>query len=184
MSERRSPAKQWESLEDAELVDMYRTTGVDAAFAELVRRYQVRLFRVLLGMTSDGALAEELAQRALVKAATRIDQLKDGQAFYAWLLSIARGTALDERRAPRVRLRASEDSLAQRPTTADLGVQHSVRQVLAQLAPEEAMTLVLADLQGMSMHEIATALGVGESAAKMRVKRARQRFRDLYQGDA
>ena len=53
MRKRRDTAGQWAIIGDTELVEMYRSTAVDAAFEELVRRYQVRLYRVLLGMVSN-----------------------------------------------------------------------------------------------------------------------------------
>jgi DNA-directed RNA polymerase specialized sigma24 family protein len=48
------------------------------------------------------------------------------------------------------------------------------------MGPEDALALVLSDLQGASTKELAIALQVGVSAAKMRLKRARERFRALY----
>jgi len=170
---------------DAELVSRYRDEAIDPAFSALVVRYQTRLYRVLLGMVRDPGLAEELSQRAFVKAALRIAQLADGQAFYSWLLSIARGCALDELRKRKVRDHDSFDPRLHEGQGTDL-VRHeeekeAVHKVLEQLSPDDRMALVLADLQGLSSKETAEALGVKESAAKMRVMRARERFRSLYE---
>ncbi|MBT8468860.1 MAG: sigma-70 family RNA polymerase sigma factor [Deltaproteobacteria bacterium] len=171
-----------EAPSDGDLVRAYRDGRVDAAFAELVRRYQTRLFRVVLGMVGDTSFAEELTQRVLVKAALRIRQLKEPQAFYAWTLSIARTTTLDElRKASRKNVEYFEGQSMEEPaTTSDPGETQTVRAVLAKLSPDERMVLVMADMQGLSSKEVANALGVKLSAAKMRVKRARDRFRELY----
>ena len=86
----------WSELDDGMLIAAYRKHAAEAAFSELVHRYEGRLFRVLMGMVGDIDLAEELCQRALVKAALNLDQLSNGHAFYAWLLRVARYAALDE----------------------------------------------------------------------------------------
>ena len=43
--------------------------------------------------------------------------------------------------------------------------------------------LIMRDMDELSYEEIATALGVGLSAIKMRIKRAREQFRRLYKGE-
>ncbi len=175
--------RHWSELDDGALVDAYREHSTDAAFAELVNRYERRLFRVLVGMVSDPALAEELCQRTLVKAAFNLDKLRDSQAFYAWLLMVARGTALDElkRYARRNRDPYEDAMVGHENPVASHGVKNAIRIVLDRLSPEDRMAVILADLEQLSVTEIAQALGTKESAAKMRVKRARERFRSMYE---
>ena len=176
-----STADEWSETSDAELVQLYQSTRADIAFEHLVKRYQVRLYRLLLGMVRSPSLAEELLQRSLVKAAIAIDQLEDGQAFYAWVIAIARGQALDELRAPRHNRRDSlEPKYHEEASDSEFVEQQAVRDILEQMGPEDALALVLSDLQGASTKELAIALQVGVSAAKMRLKRARERFRTLY----
>ena len=173
----------WSELDDGSLVEAYRTHAAEAAFAELVHRYQPRLFRVLVGMVNDAALAEELCQRTLVKAALNLDQLDDGQAFYAWLLRVARTQALDElRKYSRRKTDPFEDShLGSVDPGASHGIKSTIRAVLGRLTPEERMAVLLADLEQRSIEEIAEILGTKESATKMRISRARARFRSIYQ---
>ena len=176
--------RMWADLADGELVSVFKQRGVDAAFAELVKRYQTRLYRVLIGMVGDTSLAEELCQRVFVKAALRMEQLRDGQAFYGWLLAISRGTALDELRRPARKAEDVDDPSIDRPNSAaapEHELKQSVRAILAQLSTDDCAALLLSDLEQMSMNEISDALGIGVSAAKMRVKRARERFRELYE---
>lgn len=175
------------TLSDHELLEDYRDHGRQAALAELVRRYQTRLFRVILGMVADSGLAEELTQQAFVKAATRLDQLRDGQAFYAWLITIARSVTFDELRRRQRRPTGLLEGGAPpvEPSTQPThDVKQAVRATLAALTPEERLVIILADLQGLSMKEIAVAVGLGLSATKMRLQRARARFRELYEHGA
>lgn len=173
----------WDELSDEDLIRIYVDRQIDQAFGALVRRYQLRLFRVVVGMVGDPSQAEELCQRALVKAALRLDQLREGQAFYAWLITVARATVIDEIRSNE-RRRRREEASAPTEVADDAAERHhvkdAVRQVLAQMVPDDRLILVLADLEKHSMSELAAILECGESAAKMRLKRARERFRKLY----
>lgn len=173
----------WSDLDDGSLVEAYRNHSADAAFSELVRRYQQRLFRVLVGMVNDPVLAEELCQRTLVKAALNLHQLHDSQAFYGWLLRVARTQALDElKRYARRNRDPFEDSLMGSVDPGDShGVKSLIRAVLGRLSPEERLTVLLADLEQRSIEEIAEILGTKHSATKMRITRARARFRSIYQ---
>ena len=56
-----------------------------------------------------------------------------------------------------------------------------IAQVLDSLSDTLRVALVMRDMDGMSYQEIAEALGIGLSAAKMRIKRAREEFRRLYE---
>jgi RNA polymerase sigma-70 factor (ECF subfamily) len=172
----------WSKLDDGALVEAYRKHAMEAAFAELITRYKQRLFHVLVRLVNDVALAEELCQRTLVKATFNLHKLRDSQAFYAWLLVMAKGTAKDELKHYSRRNREPyEDALmgAENPeplhTTKD-----AIRVVLGRLSAEDRLIVLLADLEQLSVAEIAGRLGTKESAAKMRIKRARARFRTMY----
>ena len=175
---------EWQTLSDMELVRAYREHQVDQAFATLVRRYHVRLFRVLTGILGgDKHLAEELCQRTLIKAALNIEQLRQEQAFYGWLLKVARGTAIDELRSLERRRRREEPAPAgvQAPDpTAAIATKDAVARVLGSMDPDDRLVLVLADLEKHTMSELADVLDCKESAAKMRLKRARERFKHIY----
>lgn len=173
----------WSELDDGTLIRAYRDQAAEAAFSELVHRYEGRLFRVLVGMVSDPALAEELCQRALVKAALSLDQLTKGQAFYSWLLRVARSAALDELKKHAnanhdVYEEVMRDSAADSPNH---GIKDAIRSVLKRLTDEDRMALLLSDLEQLTIEEISMVLGTNRSATKMRISRARSRFRDLYE---
>lgn len=172
----------WKELDDGALVEAYRTHAQEAAFAELVQRYQQRLFRVLVGMVSDPGLAEELCQRALVKAALNLHQLTDAQAFYGWLLRVARTAALDELKKYAHRHQDPlEKALTATVPRENHHVNHVIRTVLKRLNPDERIIVLLADLEQLTIEEIGEILGTKTSATKMRITRARSRFRDIYE---
>ena len=179
----REPTRQWRDLEDAELVELYRDRSIGAAFDELIRRYQTRLYRILLGMVGEPVAAEELCQQSFVKAALRLDQLREPAAFYGWLIRIAKTLTIDQARKDQQRQHNPLDEQVDESgpdTAAALEIREAVHQVLARLSEEDRLVLLLAELESLSITEIATALNIKQSAAKMRVKRARDRFRALY----
>src|SRR5512134_3396000 len=76
-------------LDDAGLIAEY-LGGNPAAYGELVRRHQIAIFRLLLGLLADEDLAEEACEQVFVVAERRLRDLADGNAFYQWLLAICR----------------------------------------------------------------------------------------------
>jgi len=168
---------------DADLVRAYLTTGDEEPFGQIVRRYQPRVFRVLVGLLGNEALADEIAQRVFVKAAFRLGQLRDPEALYGWLLRIARTSALDELKRPERTRRSDVDVYvsAERATLPNHAVKNLVRRVLSELSFGDREILLLVDLERRSTTETASHLGISVSAVKMRAKRARERFRRLYE---
>ena len=80
-------------VDGAALVGLYRDGGGDFAFGELIRRHQIGVFRLLLTILGDPDDAERICEQAFFEAARKLDELADGNAFYAWVAGIARGLA-------------------------------------------------------------------------------------------
>src|SRR2546426_12816249 len=62
--------------------------GEEAAFAEIVRRYQRAVYRVAYGMTRNAADADDLAQEAFVRAYRAIGRFRVGEPLFPWLSRI------------------------------------------------------------------------------------------------
>jgi len=164
---------------DAELVVMYRETAADAAFSELIRRHQIAIFRLLLGMLGDADEAEKACEQTFFEAARKLDQLSDPASFQPWVAGLAR--ALVEKataargKKPRLNTRKS-------PPPADPRgfVKQQVQGVLSELTNEERAALVLADLEGDSFQAIAATLGTSAADAEQLVELARSKFVDAF----
>jgi RNA polymerase sigma-70 factor (ECF subfamily) len=165
---------------DRELVERYRATGDDAAYRELVRRCWAGTVAALVALVGDRELAEELAQRTFTRAALSIAQLREPRAFRAWLARIARAVAFDELKAPWVRRRVASEYVPEAAVASAVETRFAVHEALGALDAEDRDVLILCDLQGGSMRELARALDIGTSAAKMRLARARTRFRKAF----
>src|SRR5947208_9764298 len=72
--------------------------GHDAAFRELVRRYERPLFSLLYRMVRDRALAEDLAQETFIKVLNGIKSYRPEFKFSSWIFKIANNAAIDHLR--------------------------------------------------------------------------------------
>ena len=124
-----------------------------------------------------------------MRAFLAVDRYDDRQPFRAWLFSILvnRCRTLALQRTRRLR-RFPRDELALESATAPdafgSGQEEAVRRAVEELDPLLREAFLLKYVEGMEYHEMASALGAGVSALKMRVKRAcdalRPRLREIY----
>lgn len=174
--------------DDATLVGEAAKRGLvgQLAFESLVDRHQqwlVRLLTHLLGNQSD---AEDVAQDAFVRAFLAIDSCGDGARFRGWLRVIARRLAFNHRREARTRARYEElsggataidgEALPQQFEGRDL-----LKQVLVELPYPYREIMVLRFVEELQLKDIAELLEIGESAAKMRLMRARAEFQRIFE---
>ena len=174
---------------DARLVDETRR-GDQAAFGQLVQRYERRLMRVVLRFISDLDLAEDLAQETFLRAYERLDQFDPSRRFGPWLFRIGVNLTLDFHRKRKRRIwsifftdRAPEGNFD--PQAADprpeLDLQQEVQQVIAQIPEKYRTVLVLRDLENFSTSEIAAILDRKETTIRWRLAEARNRFQELWE---
>ena len=143
----------------------------------------VRTARSTLGRAAPGE-AEDVVQEGWVAAFTT-DHLPTGDVG-AWLRAITVRKALDALRAKGRRPEPRESaSGGADPAAWDEGRQLSVlavREALTRLSPLDRATLVLADLEGRSMAEVAEVLGTSAVAVRLRASRARRKLARLLAG--
>ena len=159
------------------------TTGL----AGLMSRHQDRLFRYLLRLLGDEAVAEDVFQQAWLQAAERIGRYDASRPFGPWLFAVARNLALDElrRRRPESLDEAGEEPPAPCGPAADplaraLARQRSARvaEAVAGLAPLDREVIGLRFEADLALPQIAGTLGVPLPTAKARLYRALARLRE------
>lgn len=163
--------------EDAALVAQYRA-GADAAFAELVRRHQIPVFRLLLGMTSDADQAELFCEQVFFEAAKRIVDLPETQPIGSWLLGLSREVVRKAEEKRPKSTAAAPHRKGPRPRDPKALVKQEVRTALTDLSGDERVALILADLQGDSLEDIASTLGTTPDEAEKIVATARAKFEE------
>jgi RNA polymerase sigma-70 factor, ECF subfamily len=176
---------------DEELLQQARTApeGDLRAFEKLIVRYQRRVVANCRYITRDPNNAEDLAQEVLVKAYFGLRNFEGRSSFSGWLQRIKINHCLNhlKKQAGRSYVgieepEAEELTELQVPVSAEhMAESISDRQltsvVLDSLSSSLRIALVLCDMDGLSYEEVAKSLGISLSAAKMRIKRAREEFR-------
>lgn len=174
---------------DARLVEQIRQ-GDQAAFAEVVRRYERRVLRVILRFVDDYELARDLTQEAFLRAFERLEQFDQSRRFGPWLFRIAVNLTLDHlRRAKRRRgwwnvFTDGPSDRAPEPEVPDprgeLELRQEVQAVLNQIPEKYRTVLVLRDLENFPTSEIAAIMDRKEATIRWRLVEARNRFQELW----
>src|ERR1043166_5941648 len=91
------PVPDLSNLPDADVVALAQQ-GRDAAYRELIRRYERPVFSLVFRMVRDRELAEDLTQDTFVKVLQNIDRYRSEFKFSSWLFKIANNVAIDHLR--------------------------------------------------------------------------------------
>ncbi|MEV4117398.1 RNA polymerase sigma factor SigM [Micromonospora sp. NPDC049645] len=172
---------------DLELLRAH-VTGDRNAFAELFHRHRDRLWAVALRTLGDREDAADALQDALLSAHRAAARFRGDSAVTTWLHRIVVNACLDRIRRrqahPTVPLpdgnRAEDGPGIGGSEPAAPAADHDtvlvVREALAALPLEQRAALVLVDVQGYSVAEVARILGVAEGTVKSRCARGRARL--------
>jgi RNA polymerase sigma-70 factor (ECF subfamily) len=164
--------------------------GDRAAFAALVRAHQDEVYTLARRLVGDPHLAADVAQEALIRAWRALPNFRGDAKLSTWLYRITVNTAWTHKnRAARHRATPLDDfsEVADRldPNLPELAgetleLRGRLRQALDRLPDSQREVVVMKDVYGWSHAEIAEAMGVSVTAAKVRLHRARARLaRDL-----
>ena len=161
------------SDDDDQLVEQCRA-GDDEAFGELVRRNQDSVFNLAWRMTGNWHEAADITQEAFLRAYRKLHTYRTGHAFKNWVMGIGANVAKNMFRSHSRRQR-HEEQLAESPApeAAPGAADEALEAALRRLPETLRAALVLKHMEGMSYEEVARTLGIGVSAAKMRVARGR-----------
>jgi RNA polymerase sigma-70 factor, ECF subfamily len=174
------------AVEDRELVGRAREGDVEA-FAEIVRRYELRVRSVLVRLLDDRRDVEEAVQDSFLRAWRSLDRFRGDSALFTWLYRIAVNEALMRLRRKQLPLSELDEGLEAAPSTAstDPAVAAEGSDLHAFLAArirslpfEYRAPLVLRDVVDLSNQEVAEVLELSVPAAKSRIHRARMQIRE------
>lgn len=171
---------------DADLVITARR-GSDTAFEQLARRHSPALRSFLRGVCRDPALADDIAQDALIRAWQRLDQLRDPAAFRSWLFGTGWRLASEVRRSDgRREARESswmETAAQSRPKGLSMEENMALETAMQELTPDQRACVSLCLAGGWSHGEAAEALDMPAGTVKSHIKRGRARLLAALGGD-
>jgi RNA polymerase sigma-70 factor, ECF subfamily len=165
-------------------------SGDRQALTQLIRRYQTRMARFVIGQTGDGSHYEDLCQTIFVKMVLTIGRLREADRFESWLYQIARNVCRDHLRSRQGRRRmfvplgpecenVSESPAARSDQIARSDEEKNLGPGLAQLPPGQRHLLELSLEKKRSYEELATMTSTTVSAVKSRLFRARENLRGI-----
>jgi RNA polymerase sigma-70 factor, ECF subfamily len=175
---------------DADLVHALRA-GDPEAPAALWARYSPSVGRVLAKALGPTLEIEDLTQEVFLRVFGRLPSLRDPSALRAFVLAVAMNVLKWELRrrwiGRRVRLSGTGELPDIESTSADAEARHALQRcyrILDSLPTKERMAFVLRYMEGMTIDEVAEALGVSISTAKRWVGRGAAKVGEQVAGDA
>ena len=188
----------WHGLSDQEVV-RHAVAGREAAYRELIRRYQRPVFSLIYRMVRDRELAEDLAQETFVKVLNAVESYRPEFKFSSWIFKIANNTAIDHLRrrnldtlsldgsphaetadaveATTLQISDGAESALEEVTARELGTQ--IERAIAPLRPEYRACILLRHVEGRPYEEIAEMLDLPLGTVKTYIHRARNELRIL-----
>jgi RNA polymerase sigma-70 factor, ECF subfamily len=186
----------WPRLTDQEVVLLARG-GREAAYRELVRRYERPVFALLYRMVRDRELAEDLAQETFVKALNAIDSYRPEFKFSSWIFKIANNAAIDHLRRRELDTLSldgsphAETPEAMQATALQIGARQespldavearelggAIEAAIGRLRPEYRSCILLRHVEGRAYEEIAEILDLPLGTVKTYIHRARNELR-------
>ena len=173
--------------DDQALVERFRG-GDRAAFDRLVRRYQRPIYWLARRYVGNDADAKDVAQRALVQAFVKVNELRDGASFRGWVYRVAAHLALNVVRDRKPQAALDEEVAAARskgplvPLIED-ETQRRLRQAVTKLPPQQRLVVELRVFQELPFAAVAEIAECSENAAKVNFHHALARLRALMQED-
>ncbi len=188
------------NLPDADVVVLAQR-GREAAFRELIRRYERPVFSLIYRMVRDSTAAEDLAQDAFIKVLNHLDKYRPEFKFSSWLFKIANNVAIDHLRrrqidtvsmdgsphatsaaeieATSIELADQGESPLDALASRELGT--AIEAAIGQLRPEYRNCIVLRHVEGRSYEEIAATLDLPLGTVKTYIHRARHQLREALE---
>jgi RNA polymerase sigma-70 factor, ECF subfamily len=187
---------EWPRLTDQEVVLLARG-GREAAYRELVRRYERPVFALLYRMVRDRELAEDLAQETFVKALNAIESYRPEFKFSSWIFKIANNAAIDHLRRRELDTLSldgsphAETPEAMQATALQIGARQespldtveakelggAIELAIGRLRPEYRSCILLRHVEGRAYEEIAEILDLPLGTVKTYIHRARNELR-------
>jgi RNA polymerase sigma-70 factor (ECF subfamily) len=164
--------------------------GDRSAFAAIVERYKRQIYSITYSMTHNHADADDLSQDTFIKAYENLHRFKLGTNFHSWLHRIAVNICIDHLRHKK---RSREDSLdgqAEMLSDHSLDPQESLESrelmenILAavdSLPTAQRTVVILREMQGLGLKEIAQIMGCSENTIRWRLHYARKKLRKKLQ---
>ncbi len=188
----------YENMKDRELVRLYRKSGDEQAFGELMNRHQAKVYSYIYSMVNNGEIANDIFQETFTKVITKMDDTYNEQGkWIAWVMRIAHNATIDhirkQKRFVDVSNQYDNDSKTDyydRLPDEDMVGQHeelelneskaSLMRHISELPEEQRTVVMLRHYYEMPFKEIAELTDVSINTALGRMRYALINLRKMF----
>jgi RNA polymerase sigma-70 factor (ECF subfamily) len=170
--------------------------GDMAAYDELIRRYQERIYATVYHMTANHEDANDLAQEAFIKAYQALKSFKGGSSFYTWIYRIAVNKTINFLKQRKNRTHMSLNDLdfnaehdpdlvalvsdkTPRRDAHLAELQEKLNEAMLKLSEPHRLVVTLHDVQGLAHEEIAQIMECNVGTVRSRLFYARQQLQAI-----
>ncbi|MCZ2074791.1 MAG: sigma-70 family RNA polymerase sigma factor [Bryobacterales bacterium] len=177
--------------EEADLVRRVQAKD-ETAFREIVERYQAKVFSIIYGILRNRNDAEDIAQQVFSKVYFSIGNFDFRSSLLTWIYKITVNECYDYLRKKRVRKLVYESDFSEEDTLrmenseaaadpgsridTDLARRDYIMKLLSKVSEEDRTLILLKELEGHSVEELAQMMGMNENTIKVKLFRARQKL--------
>lgn len=177
--------------EEADLVRRVQARD-EIAFRQIVERYQNKVFSIIYGILRNHNDAEDIAQQVFAKIYFSIENFDFRSSLLTWIYKITVNECYDYLRKKRVRKLvyesdfSEEDSLLMEnsqpaseksaPVDETLEQRDLLLKLLAKVSDEDRNLILLKEVEGHSVEELAQMTGMNENTIKVKLFRTRQKL--------
>src|ERR1700733_10396394 len=167
-------------------------SGDETAFQELVEKYQSKVFSIIHGIVRHRNDVEDIAQQVFAKVFFSIRNFDFRSSLITWIYKITVNECFDYLRKKKVRKLVYESDLSEdevrrventepsvdRAPSADatLARRDYVLKLMSRVSEEERALLMLKEVEGYSVEELADMMSMNENTIKVKLFRARQKL--------
>lgn len=168
--------------------------GDNAAFTELVKRYQQKIYSVAFQILGNHLDADEVVQETFVRVYNKRKELENVKYFTSFLLRIATNYSIDLLRKRKGHSGMAEDStslpgdiqliLSKKVATPSEELENKrlmseIKKALELLPPKQRLTAILHDIEGFTKAEIAETFGCPEATVRSNLHIARTKLKKI-----
>jgi RNA polymerase sigma-70 factor (ECF subfamily) len=166
--------------------------GDEMAFREIVERYQSKIFSIIYGILRNHNDAEDIAQQVFTKVYFSVGNFDFRSSLLTWVYKITVNECYDYLRKKRVRklvyesdfsqedtqrMEASEPAVDQAPAVDErLANRELALKLLSKVSAEDRSLILLKEVEGHSVEELAGMTGLNENTIKVKLFRTRQKL--------
>lgn len=175
-------------IPDDELIDLFLASQSPEHFGELYGRYSDKVYSKCLSLLKNEAAAQDAAQDIFLKIFLNLAKFNKKSRFSTWVYSITYNYCIDHlRRKKKEKTVLTDDENDKDPVMEEIDDKEILEMEIERLSfildkiPEDDKSVLLMKYQAdMSIKEISEAFDKSESAIKMKLKRAKNKVRKLY----